>query len=471
MAEMDITASTSFDAGSSERSGFRKPYLFLLYSPSSSPSPRPYAVQRVPIPASRQYAIGRGPESVTLFAVPGDSCASRTHALLEVNLAAPSIQVRDANSRNGTFINRVRLAAGETRPLLQGDILRVGDSFFLWRVQEDEPDQNVQDVPELVGASVALAQLRRAVVRLGPDPASVLVLGETGTGKEVAVRALHRLSGRPGQHIAVNCAAVPENLAESLFFGHARGAFTGATAQTGYFLAADGGTLFLDEVGDLPLSMQGKLLRLLEERAVMPVGSTKLIACDVRLIAATNRDLEAAIRDGRFRDDLYARLTDVVLHLLPLRERREDILLLLEHASSGQLKPAIPADVIELLLCYHWPRNVREVHKIASHLRLFGPDAALQERLKVPAVVEAESRPVPRSAASSSRETDLAEKDARRPRKLAAPSKDRLAALMNRHRGVIQDVASELGCSRRQVGRWLDLYEIDRLQFRNEQEP
>jgi DNA-binding NtrC family response regulator len=204
--------------------------------------------------------------------------------------------------------------------------------------------------------------------------------------------------------------------------------------------------------------VQAKLLRAIEERAVTPVGATESVPCDVRLLAATNRDLKQAMAAGQFREDLYARLADVLLFLPPLRQRREDVLRLLLHASPGGL-PEMPADLIEQLLHYSWPRNVREVYKIADHLRLFGIDDALRARLEVTAEAPAEA-PAEAAAAAAPVEPP-------RPHRVATPTKEQLMALMEKHAGVAEYAARELGCSRRQIGRWLEVYGIDRDRFRS----
>ena len=204
--------------------------------------------------------------------------------------------------------------------------------------------------------------------------ATVLLLADSGCGKEVAARALHALGRPDGPFVAVNCSAIPEGLAESQFFGQVAGAFTGATARPGWFRAAHGGTLFLDEIGDLPAPIQPKLLRVLEERAVIPVGATAPIPVDVRVVAATHRDLVADLARVHLRGDLYARLAQLVIRLRPLRERREDVLALLAHALGAP--PAITPRLAEALLRYAWPFNVRELRAVAQELQLRGAGAA-----------------------------------------------------------------------------------------------
>jgi DNA-binding NtrC family response regulator len=221
----------------------------------------------------------------------------------------------------------------------------------------------------VVGESVALRRVYELIDRVADSDASVLVTGESGTGKEVAARALHARSRRhEGPFVAINCAAMPEALLESELFGHAKGAFTDAkAARTGLFIKASGGTLFLDEVGEMPLTLQPKLLRALQERTVRPVGGDSEVPFDARIVAATNRDLELAVEEGRFREDLYYRLNVIGLELPPLRARGNDVLLLaqrfLEHfaSRSGKRVVGLSPPVAQRLLAYGWPGNVREL--------------------------------------------------------------------------------------------------------------
>ena len=221
----------------------------------------------------------------------------------------------------------------------------------------------------VVGVSRPMQELYRLMERAARAPLDVLIRGETGTGKELIAREIHRLSDRAaGPFVPVNTAAIAATLAESELFGHVRGAFTGASGdRAGVFEQAHGGTLFLDEVGDMPLETQTKILRALQERVVQPVGSTRTLAVDVRVICATHQDLDAAIHEGRFRQDLYYRIRGVELVVPPLRSRREDVLLLanwfLERAAHGTGQPprTLGAQAIERLLAYGWPGNVREL--------------------------------------------------------------------------------------------------------------
>ena len=250
------------------------------------------------------------------------------------------------------------------------------------------PSKPAAAASEVLGDSAALREAYALIERVADSDASVLILGESGTGKEAAAQALHaRGRRREGPFIAINCAAMPEALLESELFGHARGAFTDAkSARTGLFVQADGGTLFLDEVGELPLTLQPKLLRALQSRRVRPVGSDAEVPFDARVVAATNQDLESAVNEGRFREDLYFRIHVIGIELPPLRARGQDVLLLARRFTadfaqrSGKAVRGLTPSVEQRLLDYPWPGNVRELQNcIERAVALSAPDAdALQ---------------------------------------------------------------------------------------------
>jgi two-component system response regulator HydG len=224
------------------------------------------------------------------------------------------------------------------------------------------------ELPNIISGSPAMQRVADIVNRVACSEASVLIVGESGTGKELVARALHERSGRTGPFLAINCAAIPENLLESELFGHTRGAFTDArTARHGLFVEANGGTVFLDEIGEMPLGMQAKILRALQERKVRPVGAAQEVAFDSRIIAATNRDLDKAVAEKRFRDDLYYRINVVRIEVPPLRARGNDVLLLAQHflhrsaQRSGTPAIRLGRAVAEQLINYDWPGNVREL--------------------------------------------------------------------------------------------------------------
>lgn len=238
---------------------------------------------------------------------------------------------------------------------------------------------------EMVGRGAAIEQVRRLIARIAPTDARVLITGESGTGKELAAAAIHRLSARAaGPLVRVNCAAIPRDLVESELFGHERGAFTGATERRrGRFELANGGTLLLDEVGDLSAEAQAKLLRVLEAGEIERVGGNEPVPVDVRVLSATNKELRAEVAAGRFREDLLFRLLVIPLHLPPLRERREDVPLLVEHflasnrTRDGLYPPRLTPAALELLVRHAWPGNVRELANTIERLSILHPGAEI----------------------------------------------------------------------------------------------
>ena len=246
------------------------------------------------------------------------------------------------------------------------------EKFGLLSENEVLRAQVAQERGEIIGRSVAMRKTLDLVERIAPAKTSVLITGESGTGKERIARRIHELSDRAGgPFLVVNCGALPENLMESELFGHEKGAFTGAVEKTrGVFREAEGGTLFLDEIGELPLALQVKLLRVLQEKAVRPVGASREIPVDVRVLAATNRNMEEDVNQGKFRQDLYYRINVIRLELPPLRERADDIAILAESiirrlaAEMGKELKGFTPDALRALLGYHYPGNVRELENI-----------------------------------------------------------------------------------------------------------
>ena len=383
--------------------------------------------------------LGRSVDSV-LGVKLDDPRVSREHALLVVD----GDRVRVVNkSQHGTFKNG---AAVDDAALADGDVVQWGDTFAVFRlVPADVVDMAN---PRIVGHSPHAARLRATVQLVGPTSASVLLLGPTGAGKDVVARALHDESGRKGAFIAVNATAIPESLAESQLFGHVAGSFTGAKGDhPGWFRQADGGTLFLDEVGDIPLALQPKLLRVLDEKRVTPVGAAVPVPLDIRGVAATNADLVGRVHDGRFRGDLYARLAEISVTLPPLLSRIEDVLALFEHALPKGHAPFEPA-LVAALLSYSWPYNVREVMKVATELAVRGQGKSaltldlVEDRLHERAPSSSSSAP---DTSSTSGETAI-----------PVPDKEQLSELLRKHKGVISEIARATGRSRKQVYRWLD---------------
>ena len=298
----------------------------------------------------------------------------------DTSASRPSCEiiVVTANEHVGTAVECMRLGASDylTKPYevdqLRAIVRRAIERLALRdRVTalQGQLDQQ-QAFGALVGVSRPMRELFSQITRAAKAPLPVLIRGETGTGKELIARELHRMSDRAtGPFIAVNTAAIAESLTEGELFGHVKGAFTGADAdRLGCFRQADGGTLFLDEIGDMPSAAQTKILRAIQERVIQPVGSSKTIPINVRIISATHQDLEAAISEGRFRQDLYFRVRGIELRVPPLRTRREDVLLLanyfLERNFATDVIPTFAADVIDALLAHSWPGNVRELEQV-----------------------------------------------------------------------------------------------------------
>ncbi|HEU4827623.1 MAG TPA: sigma-54 dependent transcriptional regulator [Gemmatimonadales bacterium] len=260
-------------------------------------------------------------------------------------------------------------------------IVRRASEYRAVRVENKQLKQEIRrrerngNVERPIGKSKRFTELLRLAEHIAPTDSTVLIQGESGTGKEVVARYLHNLSSRAeGPFMSINCGALPENLLESELFGHVKGSFTGAVRdKQGLFAAARGGTFFLDEVGEMPPSLQVKLLRVLQEREVIPVGATESIPVDVRIIAATNRDLEEEIRRGNFRSDLFYRLNVIALDLPPLRERRDDLLLLIESflnqlgSESESAPKALSSEALDAVMVYDWPGNVRELENALEH--------------------------------------------------------------------------------------------------------
>lgn len=329
--------------------------------------------------------------------------------------------------------------------------------------------QGTGDEP-IIGESPAIRSIEALLGRVAPSTASVLITGESGTGKEVIVRQLHRLSGRKGAFVAINCGAIPENLLESELFGHERGAFTGAvTRRVGRFELAQGGTLFLDEIGDMPMPMQVKLLRVLQERVIERVGGTASIPVDVRIVAATHRDLPERIAEGRFREDLYYRLNVFPIEIPPLRERREDVAPLVREMIervNGRygVRLNVTADAMKVLEEYPWPGNARELANLIERLAVMRPDglvdaAALPWPLRPARAQPVEPEDVPDGVDLAITlppgGLDLKEH-------LADLERDLISAALKRADGVVQQAADDLG-----VRRTTLVEKINRLKLRN----
>ena len=324
--------------------------------------------------ASRLMVVGRDDDCDTVLA---GTELSRRHA--EFRVDGPLVAVRDLASRNGVFVNGARI---NDAPLLAGDVIRCGEWVGVVVSEPAEAPAFAEITPGWWGGAKLAAAVQPLRQIQGELP--VIVQGETGTGKEGTAHAIHLWSGRKGPFVALNCAALPAELAEAELFGYRKGAFTGANQTSpGLFRAAEGGTLFLDEILELAAPLQAKLLRVLEDRRVRALGETRDVPVDVRVVAATQEPLADAVALRRFRADLHARLDGLTVVLPPLRDRREDVaplFLELLRAHTGGRPPAVEPKLVEALCLYDWPLNVRELALLARRLlSLNGHESVLRK--------------------------------------------------------------------------------------------
>jgi DNA-binding NtrC family response regulator len=407
----------------------------------------------------------------------GDRGARRDGNLLEVRIPDRRMSGRharlsmtdegwlleDLESKNGCIVN----GALTRRAVLEhGDVVELGHTFFLYREMavpdSARPDMAVAELPAPTAAlATFVASLERgyaSLARIARTPVAVVLLGETGTGKEVVARALHELSHRPGPFVAVNCGAIPETMLEAELFGHKRGAFSGAISdRPGLIRSADGGTLFLDEVGELPAGSQAAFLRVLQEHEVVPVGDERPIKVDTRLCAATHRDLDELVERKEFRRDLYARLFGLVLELPPLRDRMEDlgilIAALLDRLGARPGTCFAPA-AMRALIAHDWPLNIRELEKcLTAALAL--TSAATVELDHLPPAVRKPRAPRPPEAAA---DEPLSAED--------AELRQQLIELLTTHGGNVTAVAKALAKGRMQIHRWAKRFGLDLEAFR-----
>ena len=327
--------------------------------------------------AGASLRIGRAPDSDVVLA---DRAVSRNHAMLHVS---SDVQVEDLGSANGLLVAGARCAPGGRARVPPGSTIELGGSLLVLHegaappsLGSETPDDDREapasvDLGDHVVFDEAMARLYEVVARIAPTRLSVLLLGETGAGKEVVAAAVHERSSRAkGPFVKVNCAAIAGQLLESELFGHVRGAFTGADrARRGLIEAASGGTLLLDEVGEMSRDLQAKLLRVIEEQKVRPLGSNDARAVDVRFVAATNRDLDAEVERGTFRRDLYHRLNGIRLEVPPLRKRKGEIIPLAELflSRASATPPALSRQAADALREHSWPGNVRELRNAVEH--------------------------------------------------------------------------------------------------------
>jgi DNA-binding NtrC family response regulator len=439
-----VTPRTPEPATAAPEAALLRPALVLAFPHDGRRSTQTRAVPRGGV------LLGRG---APFFDVPFDDPGmSAQHA--EVRTEGGVAVVRDLGSETGTGLNGQPLRG--THALVQGDVLRMADTLVVFArsdgpVGEDELAAGVE--PELTGESPSIAAVRRSIDAVSPHKRTVVITGETGTGKEIVARQIHRRSARPGPFVAVNCGAFTEGLLASELFGHVRGAFTGAVQeQQGLFRSARGGTLLLDDAAEIPPALQPTLLRVLETWQVRPVGSTRDVDVDVRVVATTNRELPAMVQEGSFRSDLYARLAQWNIRLPPLRDRREDIpaltaaLLARCDAAGRSLTP----DLQEALLLHDWPMNVRWLLNVLSVASIVTPGGALALGDEVRAALR----------------KDLPEGATVAPRAAPVLDKAELEALLGRFQGRVAELARHLGVTRPKLYRLLWAEGLEPAHFR-----
>ncbi len=421
---------------------------------------------RVSLAGVDALTIGRGDARV--FAKP--NAASRTIAIPDARMSTTharivrkdgALLVEDAGSTNGTLVNGV---AATDAPLRDGDVIELGQTLFIYREIEGDlgrtPDlDGGHDAtpPGLATLDPILARRYERLARVAAVPLPLLLLGETGTGKEVLARAVHALSKRPGPFVAVNCGAIPHGLLESHLFGHVRGAFSGALRdEAGLVRSASFGTLLLDEIGDLPAASQAALLRVLQEGEVTPVGSSAAIKVDVRVIGATHKPLEALVERGEFRRDLYARLAGYSFALAPLRDRKVDLgLLVASLFASAKLDATtnvrLHREAARAMLRYDWPMNVRELEQCLRASSVLAEEG----------LITLSDLPAPiADALHDANDDDDAPSDA------DEDLKRELLVRMAEARGNVSEVARLMGKARQQVQRWVRRFGIDPEAFR-----
>jgi len=378
---------------------------------------------------------------------------SREHARIEHD--GHGLRVVDLDSHNGTFVNGTATRERELEP---GDTLCIGNVLLL--VSRGPESYDEPDHPQLLGTSPALAHLLDAVERCAPGDETVLLIGESGSGKELVARAIHEGSRRKGAYVPLNCGGVPEGVLHSELFGHVRGAFSGAeTARRGLVQVAEGGTLFLDEIASAPPGMQTSLLRLLDDHSYRVVGTSQLLTADLRVIAAMQPEEEAE-RDARgLRTDLFYRLSRRVIRVPSLAERREDVTILAQRfADEAAGRPvSLSTPLLVALLRRDWPGNVRELRSVVERLTLEQSD---REELTPPAWLDASpseaARPRPR--------------DAHTPKKRRRrPSRDKLVAQLREHDGSVAAVASAMKVDRKTIYRWIEAHAVDLDELRSEE--
>lgn len=389
-----------------------------------------------PVAVRERVTVGRGDQADLVL---DDKKASRLHAALEP--AAQGVTVCDLGSRNGTTASGVPVGDAPVVAVV-GSFLRIGNTIL--RVVADVAafSHQVSHGDAFVGGP-ALVEIKKQIRHAAGAELPVLIEGESGVGKELVAQSLHERSDRRGSLVAVNCAAIPGELIEAELFGHKKGAFSGAEgSRVGLIRSADGGTLFLDEIGEMPLETQAKLLRVLETRQVRPVGEDGVQSVDVRFVSATNAPLDDHVAEGVFREDLFHRIAAIRIRVPPLRERAEDVPMLVGHFAGSGALPAAAA--MERLCGYRWPGNVRELRNaIAVAQHAAGPDADV---IAVDHLPESIRAPGPAAAQDDERQ--------------------RYESALAAAKGNIAEVARQLGMRRATVYEHLRRLDIDAKRFR-----
>lgn len=448
--------------GADERDGAR-PGLVLLYADAHASLPAAWRL-------GTRTLIGRDATGEVQLPV---TAVSRVHAELVHERGCWIL--RDLKSRNGTYVDGRRITEERLEPSCE---IRVGDAILKFVDDEIDayaryridgsmtPGENrlARAPSDLVGGMV-IDRIVAELHRIAPTVLSVLVLGESGTGKEVVARELHKKSGRRGQFCAVNCAAIPANLLESELFGYRRGAFTGADRdKQGLVRIAHGGTLLLDEIGDMPPSAQAKLLRVIQSKEVLPLGATAPEQVDVRIVCATHRDLGRLQKEGTFREDLYARLDEYQLHLPPLRERKEDVFMLVRALLARHGRPDLAPSFLYMtaLLHHDWPYNVRELEACIKRSIALVTSTTLDSEALPDAILD----PMSEYGQPASMAPRTGPPPTSPPPTRLAPTEAELRALLEVHAGNVAAVGRQLGKARMQIHRWMKRYGIDVEGFR-----
>lgn len=366
-------------------------------------------------------------------------------------------------------VEAVKLGACDyvMKPVVMDDILtKIRQNLSFLELQEENKQLKQElngrfDIGQIVGRSPTMQKVFEMIRKVAPTKSNVLITGQSGTGKELVARAIHSLGSHNGSRFhAVNCGAIPESLLESELFGHKRGSFTSAFQdKKGLFECACGGTLFLDEIGHMPMSCQVKLLRAVEHRQITPVGGTTPIDIKVRLIAATNKDPEAEIRAGHFREDLYYRMNVVGIHLSPLRERKEDIPLLVEHfikkynAEMGKHCIGVSDDVLRLFMNYDWKGNIREMQNVIERAIIFSENNLIQ---------------VSDVGFLGSHTTTLTGENENLHAATKAYEREHICRVLNKHGWNRMDAAKALGIGLSSLYRKIDELEIDLQKYKRQ---